>query len=95
MRSTGGPQTTKDTQLKTKSVDWSYPGSETAKRFGYDTEGCWTVMLHGTELERVAAFRRPDHAVDHAVSLPHAWNKFFLRFMAAEIRLMFYEKGII
>jgi hypothetical protein len=45
--------------MKVKSIQWSYPNSDNAKKFGYKTEGCYTLQIgeHNQPLEAVAACR--------------------------------------
>lgn len=65
-------------KIKTyKSVEWSYPTSTNAKRFGFP-KGCWTVSLEkfangAFTAKATAGFATRDEAVNAAAALPEPW----------------------
>jgi len=67
--------------MKTKSVEWSYPTSPNAVRFGFKN-GCWTVQIcTGTgEPRSIAAFITKAEAIAHAQQIKLDWNPAYTRF---------------
>lgn len=62
----------------TKSVEWAYPSSPNAVKYGFAKEGCWVVLLHendGQAASVVAAYDEDDFttAVITCDLLPHGW----------------------
>jgi hypothetical protein len=67
--------------MNVKSVEWAYPTSTCARRFGCGPIGCWVVDVgqRGEPLRvAVAAFETREQAIDHALALPHEWSFAFL-----------------
>lgn len=69
--------------IVTKTVEWSYPTSENAKRFGFKG-GCWTVSLNerseeGTTItvRALKGFLTRYNALDYARTLPEPWSIHF------------------
>ena len=74
-----------------KSVQWSYPTSDNARRFGHRFTGCWTVEIieydaEGLRLPPVAieAYQMRKDAMASARTLPNKWDSIFLRFYPEE-----------
>lgn len=44
----------------TKSLEYAYPTSDNAKKFGYYEKGCWYVVIRGAESEAVVGERAFD-----------------------------------
>ncbi len=67
-----------------KSVEWSYPTSPNAVRFGFAKVGCWTLELvdsAGNETPMpVSGHATKDQALEASRDWPQAWADFFLRF---------------
>lgn len=67
--------------MKTKSIDWSYPSSPNAIRFGFPA-GCWTVsrMNGDNPGEAVAGFatEREAIALANTMDIPYGryWGKY-------------------
>ena len=59
----------------TKSVEWSYPTSPNAERFGHKKTGCWTVHVGR---KTVAAFTSEGAAVVYARTLPNQWCPMYI-----------------
>jgi hypothetical protein len=65
----------------TKRIEWAYPSSENACKFGFSKTGCWVV-----EIERPLPSMRPPNAVagfeshaeakSHGDSMPEPWDSF-------------------
>lgn len=74
----------------TKSIDWSYPTSINAERFGFAGFGCFTVSLNvptargSATAEAVAGFDNRRQAVDHARGLSEPWAQYHLRRFPAD-----------
>jgi len=66
--------------MKYKSIDWSYPTSANAERFGFN-DGCWTVSVKepGGLPNADAGFATKAEAIEHAQSLPYDWASFLGR----------------
>jgi hypothetical protein len=67
-----------------KSVGWSYPTSDNAKRFGFYDTGCWTVCTstdNGIPAPLSGHADKVD-AVKAAESLPFPWCPLYLRYSA-------------
>lgn len=71
------PSLTNAVEQDTKTIEWAYPSSDFAKKFGFCNEGCWVVEIrqglnppkgisgHGSKLNAFLA----------AEKLPNPWNK--------------------
>lgn len=59
-----------------KAINWSYPSSGNARRFGFHDAGCWTVSVgeFGQPLKGVAGFAEKPEAIAHAKALPFEWD---------------------
>lgn len=63
----------------TKSVEYSYPTSDNAIRFGFEQEGCWTVQRVSRDngqlrsTEAIAGFATLTEALEHARAWPLPW----------------------
>lgn len=59
-----------------KGVDYSYPSSTNAQRFGFAKQGCWTVSLHSPDHTPIAlaAFPTEAMAYDFANQHPAPWH---------------------
>lgn len=72
--------------MKTKTVNFSYPTSPNAQRFGFNKTGCFTVELTDPKgivyPEPLRAFATWDEAVNDAKTMPNAWDRCFLQFHA-------------
>lgn len=68
-----------------KSVEWAYPTSGSAVRFGFNAAGCWVVKLsHGiSPSEAVAGYADKADALKHANSLPQPFSRIYLQFNPA------------
>jgi len=76
-----------------KSVDWSYPSSENASRFGFAKTGCWTVKTRaaGSIGGAVAGFATANEALAFARGLGIAWCPMFTKYMSPTVRALFSE----
>lgn len=66
-----------------KTVEYSYPSSTNAKRFGYDKTGCYTVSTineNYTKQKQLAAFATKAQAVTEAEKLPYEWHWMYLKY---------------
>jgi len=72
------PATLTPTRRITKSVDYAYPTSTTASKFGFGRTGCYAVYERkGNQPPKaIAAFATLDEAKEHAALLPHPWDTF-------------------
>ena len=63
--------------MTTKRVDYSYPTSTNATRFGFGKTGCYTVetVKHPQPPKAVAGFSTLDEARAHAETLPCPWDR--------------------
>jgi hypothetical protein len=60
-----------------KSVEYSYPTSDNAKRFGFYQTGCYTVEIKTlTRSKAVAGFAKIEEAKAYAEKLPGEWSTF-------------------
>ena len=50
-------QINKTMENTTKSLEYAYPTSDNAKKFGYYEKGCWSVVIRGEESETVVGER--------------------------------------
>ena len=68
--------------MRTKTVEYSYPTSPNAERFGFGNEGCWTVEYNYVSKlpEPIKAFERIEDAVEYVLGLPEPWSLAFLRY---------------
>jgi hypothetical protein len=66
---------------KTKSVDWSYPTSPNAHRFGFK-DGCYTISTtEGCQLPvAVSGHATKEQAMEASKAIPLPWSKSFQRF---------------
>ena len=48
----------------TKSLEYAYPTSDTAKKFGYHDKGCWFVVIRGADSEAIAGEKAFDSKAD-------------------------------
>jgi hypothetical protein len=63
---------------KLKRIEWAYPSSDSAAKFGFPRTGCWVVYVGNVRLYGYA------FAVSAAVaarSLPEAWDESFVAYM--------------
>lgn len=44
-------------ETTTKSLEYAYPTSDNAKKFGYHLKGCWYIVIRGAESETVVGER--------------------------------------
>jgi len=44
-------------ETTTKSLEYAYPTSDNAKKFGYYEKGCWYVVIRGAESKTVVGER--------------------------------------
>lgn len=54
-------------ETTTKSIEYAYPSSDSAKKFGYHDQGCWFVVIRGAESSTVVgekAFASKSEAVE-------------------------------
>ena len=60
-----------------KTVEWSYPSSSNAQKFGFGKSGCYTVETAcGCEPpEAIAGFKTLEEAKEFADKMPQAWGK--------------------
>lgn len=67
--------------MKTKSLDWSYPTSDNAVRFGFKA-GCWTINQYqqGRLPLALRGFATREEAITFAETLTLRWNITTLRF---------------
>ena len=59
-----------------KYIDWSYPTSTNAERFGFSDIGCWTILV-GPRAEfqaAVSGYATIEEAQAAAEALPHDWH---------------------
>lgn len=68
--------------MKTKSVEFAYPSSPQANRFGFAKLGCYVVELsEGTNPPiAIAGYFTKLEAWQHADTLPEPWSPSFTRF---------------
>lgn len=64
---------------RVKSVEWAYPSSDTAKRFGKGRTGCWVLQVGnaGEPLEAITAHAERESALQHAHNLAIEWDSSF------------------
>ena len=69
----------------TKSVQWSYPSSPNAVKFGFAKTGCYSVEVKkmkttpgriDVEWEELRGFSNKAAAVCFAETLPYEWDKY-------------------
>jgi hypothetical protein len=71
---------------KLKTVEYSYPSSSNAAKFGFSNSGCYTVETIGEHYgshsipKPVAAFATKDEAVKYAETLPYEWHPLYLKY---------------
>lgn len=65
-----------------KTVEFSYPTSPNAVKFGFGKVGCWTVETaeDSNPPKAVKGFSLRDDALAYAESLEFSWSPIFLRF---------------
>lgn len=66
--------------MKTKLVQFAYPSSDHAARFGFAKLGCYVVETQeATEApQAVAGYYNKAEAIKHAETLPEPWNEMYL-----------------
>ena len=75
------------TRIQYKAVEWSYPTSPNAERFGFPS-GCWTVeIIDGATLlpRAVAGFADRVSAIRNATKIGVPWYPLWLRFHAEDL----------
>ncbi len=67
--------------MKTKTIEYAYPTSITAKKHGFYKSGCYVVELMewGKYNETIKAFPTWRDALEFAKGLPNEWNALFWR----------------
>jgi hypothetical protein len=72
------PATLTPTSRITKSVDYAYPSSTTAGKYGFGRTGCYAVYERkGNQPPRsLAAFSTLDEARQYAETLTHPWDRY-------------------
>ena len=65
-----------------KGVDYCYPSSPHAERFGYARTGCYVCCLIDREFNStvVSAHATREAAFDAAAALPNAWHPLWRRY---------------
>lgn len=65
-----------------KSVEWAYPTSDNARRFGFVKSGCWTVETSaaGKPPKALAGYAQKADALAHAKTIELNWHPAWLRF---------------
>lgn len=64
----------------TKQVEWSYPTSTNAARFGFNRVGCWTLSLivyeaaSGHTITAVLGTESKETAMSAASEMPFPWS---------------------
>ena len=73
---------------KTKTVEFSYPTSDNAKRFGFYSTGCYTVeTVTGIKPPKsLAGFKTRAEALAHAKTIDLPWSKCFKRYNPNDAR---------
>ena len=68
--------------MKTKTVEYSYPTSPNAEKFGFGETGCWTVEIlePGKYPISCTAFEDIRDAINRALEMPEKWNPSFLKY---------------
>lgn len=71
-----------------KSVDYAYPTSPSASKFGFGKTGCYCVELSKDQQppKAIAGYATRQEALAHAKRLPESWSSAFLHFHAKESR---------
>jgi hypothetical protein len=69
-------------ETMTKMVDYSYPTSPNAQKFGFNQSGCYTVtIIFGIRTPKsLAGFATKEEAIKYAETLPHEWNWMHLKY---------------
>lgn len=83
--------------MKTKSIEWSYPSSTNAVRFGHRKTGCWTVQTRSGDDAPVSLFGHPDPAVAfrNALPLPYPWWETWMRYMDSVFHEHFFPCAMV
>lgn len=67
-----------------KQVEYSYPTSTNAKKFGFYNDGCYTVELYDSLYistpKALTAFKTKEEAVAFAETLPNEWHPLYLKY---------------
>lgn len=68
-----------------KTVEYAYPTSPNATRFGFGRKGCYVVERHAWPVEPVpftpiAAYEKREQAVEHARRIALEWSPMHLRY---------------
>lgn len=69
--------------MKAKTVQWSYPTSTNAKKFGFNDTGCWCVEFQegNNPPEAMQGFPSRSSALHAARYLDHLpWHPLFVKF---------------
>lgn len=78
------PQVTSATSKAkiTKSVEYAYPSSISATKFGYADKGCWCYeTCSGVKPPKaIKGFANKSEAMKYAETQPEPWNETWLRF---------------
>jgi hypothetical protein len=81
----------KDPQLVVaKSLEWSYPSSDNASRFGFAKTGCWTVQRtyshpqHSVSPVALSGHADRSAALSAARMMPEPWSETFRHYHPAE-----------
>jgi hypothetical protein len=68
-----------------KWVDYAYPTSPNADRFGFEN-GCYCVVvanIEGGKPKTISAYATKSEALAVAKAMPQSWSAFWLRFNTA------------
>lgn len=67
-----------------KSIEYSYPTSTNAKKFGFYNDGCYTVELHDAVRQStpkaIKGFKTKAEAAIFAETLPNEWSALYLKY---------------
>lgn len=66
---------TKPAHTLKKRIEWAYPPSDSATKFGFPRTGCWVIYVGN---RRLAGYSSAVSAVVYARSLPEFWDELFL-----------------
>lgn len=66
---------TKPAHTLKKRIEWAYPSSDSAAKFGFPRTGCWVIYVGN---KRLAGYSSAVSAVVYARSLPEFWDELFL-----------------
>lgn len=73
------PSLTDSVEQDTKTIEWAYPSSDFARKFGFYNEGCWTILIkQGINPPKgVSGHKSKLDAFIAAQKLDNPWNKVF------------------